>query len=85
MIINKEYTFPRNFPVKLTQSETQTKYQIIFYGFCRINWKEGCTLLRHMAKTQAIEPNRYSRESIAIIQKKKKRDISNIPINNFAL
>ena len=71
MIIHRKYTFPRHFPVKLTQSETLTKYWSISYGFCKRYWKEWCTLLRHMA--------------IAINQIERKRDIIDIPINNCAL
>ena len=56
MIVNKKYTFARHFPVKLMQSETLTKDLSIFYGFCERNWKEWCALLRHMAKTQGIQP-----------------------------
>ena len=56
MIINEKYTFPRHFPVKPIQSETLTKYLSIFYGFFKGNWKEWCALLRHMAKTQGIQP-----------------------------
>ena len=48
------------------------------------NWKEWCTLLMHMAKTQGIEPNRYIRKSISINQIEK-RDVNDIPINNLAL
>ena len=71
MIINRKYTLPRHFPVKLTQSETLTKYWSIFYGFCKRYRKEWCTLLRHMA--------------IAINQIERKRDINDIPIINCAL
>ena len=75
MIINKKYTFPRYFHVKLMQCETLSIEQF-FYGFCKRNWKEWCTLLRHMAMTQVIELNRiqsiYIGKSIAIYQIEKK-------------
>ena len=50
MIINKKYTFPRHFPVKITQSETLTKF---FYDFCKRNWK-GLNRIDIFGKSIAI-------------------------------
>ena len=61
------------FPDTFLLTNAKWKYWNIFYGFCKRNWKEWCTLLRHMAKTQLIEPNRIDIS-----------DINDIPINNSA-